>query len=182
METRESASSQLGRAESALKPVFPQAAQVVLPQVVLGGLLAPSTLMLMSGGGGSQAAPLGPALIDDRRLSVDFSFNKQHFGKQLGYCPSVRSKQLRRKPPLWTGSSLQQIRVRDWRLPSRPLGTNVASLLFVKNCVYCGAGPVAEWLSSRSASAAQGLTSSDPGRGHGTAHQATLRQRLTCHN
>ena len=35
-----------------------------------------------------------------------------------------------------------------------------------------GAGSVAEWLSSRSAAAAQGL---DPGHGHGTARQATLR-------
>ena len=34
----------------------------------------------------------------------------------------------------------------------------------------------------RSASAAQGLPGSDPGDGHGTAHQATLRQRPTCHN
>ena len=33
-----------------------------------------------------------------------------------------------------------------------------------------------------SASAAQGFASLDPGRGHGTAHQATLRQRPTCHN
>ena len=32
---------------------------------------------------------------------------------------------------------------------------------------------------TRSAAAAQG---SDPGHGHGTAHQATLRQRPTSHN
>ena len=31
----------------------------------------------------------------------------------------------------------------------------------------------------RSTSSAQGSLSLDPGRGHGTAHQATLRQRLT---
>ena len=46
-----------------------------------------------------------------------------------------------------------------------------------------GAGPVAEWLSSRApASVAQGFTGSDPGRGRGTAHQAMLRQHPTCHN
>ena len=33
-----------------------------------------------------------------------------------------------------------------------------------------------------SASEAQGFTGSDPGRRHGTAHQATLRQHPTCHN
>ena len=32
-----------------------------------------------------------------------------------------------------------------------------------------------------SAAAGQGFTSSNPGCGHGTAHQATLRQRPTCH-
>ena len=46
-----------------------------------------------------------------------------------------------------------------------------------------GAGPVAEWLSSRAPlQAAQCLVGSNPGRGHGTAHQTTLRQRPTCHN
>ena len=30
--------------------------------------------------------------------------------------------------------------------------------------------------------AAQGFTGSDPGRGHGTARQATVRQRPMCHN
>ena len=34
----------------------------------------------------------------------------------------------------------------------------------------------------RSALAAQGFAGSEPGHGHGTAHQATLRQRPTCHN
>ena len=33
-----------------------------------------------------------------------------------------------------------------------------------------------------SASAAQGFAASDPGRGHGTAHQAMLRQRPTRHS
>ena len=38
-----------------------------------------------------------------------------------------------------------------------------------------GAGPMVKFV--HSASAAQGFTSLDPGHGHGTAHQATLRQR-----
>ena len=46
-----------------------------------------------------------------------------------------------------------------------------------------GADPVAEWLSSRAPlQAAQCFVGSSPGRGHGTAHQTTLRQRPTCHN
>ena len=46
-----------------------------------------------------------------------------------------------------------------------------------------GAGPIAEWLSSRSPlQEAQCFLGSNPGRGHGTAHQTTLRQRPTCHN
>ena len=46
-----------------------------------------------------------------------------------------------------------------------------------------GAGPMAEWLSSRAPlQAAQCFVSSNPGCGHGTAHQTTLRQRPTCHN
>ena len=46
-----------------------------------------------------------------------------------------------------------------------------------------GAGPVAKWLSLRAPlQVAQGFVGSNPGRGHGTAHQATLRQRPTCHN
>ena len=35
---------------------------------------------------------------------------------------------------------------------------------------------------ARSASAAHGFTSSDPGWGHGTTHQAMLRWHPTCHN
>ena len=47
----------------------------------------------------------------------------------------------------------------------------------------CGAGPVAEWLSSCAPlQAAQCFVGSNPGCGHGTAHQTTLRQRPTCHN
>ena len=46
-----------------------------------------------------------------------------------------------------------------------------------------GAGPVAEWLSSRAPlQAAQCFVSSNPGRGHGIAHQTTLSQCPTCHN
>ena len=35
---------------------------------------------------------------------------------------------------------------------------------------------------ARPASVAQGFAGLDAGRGHGTAHQAMLRQHLTCHN
>ena len=42
---------------------------------------------------------------------------------------------------------------------------------------------MAEWLSSRAPlQAAQCFVGSNPGHGHGTARQATLRQRPTCHN
>ena len=42
---------------------------------------------------------------------------------------------------------------------------------------------MAGWLSSRAPlQAAQGFVGSNPGRGHGTAHQATLRQRPTYQN
>ena len=52
----------------------------------------------------------------------------------------------------------------------------------VKNLIK-GAGPVAEWLSSHSPlQAAQCFVGSNPGHGHGTTHQATLRQRPTCHS
>uniref|UniRef100_A0A9L0J6F3 COMM domain containing 10 n=1 Tax=Equus asinus TaxID=9793 RepID=A0A9L0J6F3_EQUAS len=52
-----------------------------------------------------------------------------------------------------------------------------------KLCRFPGAGPVAEWLSSRAPlQAAQCFVGSNPGRGHGTAHQTTLRERPTCHN
>ena len=50
-------------------------------------------------------------------------------------------------------------------------------------CTHSGAGPVAEWLSSRTPlQAAQCFVGSNPGRRHGTAHQTTLRQHPTCHN
>ena len=46
-----------------------------------------------------------------------------------------------------------------------------------------GAGPVAERLSSCAPlQVAQCFVGSNPGRGHGTAHQTTLRQCPTCHN
>ena len=46
-----------------------------------------------------------------------------------------------------------------------------------------GAGPVAEWLSLRALlQAAQCFVGSNPGCGHGTAHQTTLRQHPTRHN
>ena len=52
-----------------------------------------------------------------------------------------------------------------------------------KSNLIIGAGPVAEWLSSRALlQAAQCFVGSNPGPGHGTAHQTTLRQHPTCHN
>ena len=46
-----------------------------------------------------------------------------------------------------------------------------------------GAGPVAEWLGSHALlQAAQCFVGSNPGRGHGTAYQATLKQHPTYHN
>ena len=62
--------------------------------------------------------------------------------------------------------------------------TQIASGFFWQRKSKDGAGSVAEWLSScaPSASVAQGFTGLDPGHGHGTAHQATLRQCPTCHN
>ena len=54
---------------------------------------------------------------------------------------------------------------------------------FWSKVVFIGAGPVAEWLSLRAPlQVAQCFVGSNPGRGHGTAHQTTLRQRPTCHN
>ena len=45
-----------------------------------------------------------------------------------------------------------------------------------------GAGPVAEWLSSCALlQAAQCFVGLNPGHGHGTAHQTTLRRHPTCH-
>ena len=46
-----------------------------------------------------------------------------------------------------------------------------------------GAGPVAKWLSLRTLlQVAQCFVGSNPGRGHGTAQQTTLRQHPTYHN
>ena len=46
-----------------------------------------------------------------------------------------------------------------------------------------GAGPEAEWLSSRALlQAAQCFVGSNPRHGQGTAHKTTLRQCPTCHN
>ena len=46
-----------------------------------------------------------------------------------------------------------------------------------------GAGPMAEWLSSRTPlQAAQCFVGLNPGREHGTTPQTTLRQHPTCHN
>ena len=49
--------------------------------------------------------------------------------------------------------------------------------------LHGGAGPMAEWLSRRAPlQAAQCFVGSNPGHGHGTARQTTLRQHPTCHN
>ena len=45
--------------------------------------------------------------------------------------------------------------------------------------LFLGAGPVAEWLSSRTPLWGQGFASWDPGHGPSTAHQAVLRWRPT---
>ena len=52
-------------------------------------------------------------------------------------------------------------------------------MIHIKNYRF-SRGPVVEF--SRSALAAQGFAGSSPGRRYGAAHQATLRQRPTCHN
>ena len=50
----------------------------------------------------------------------------------------------------------------------------------IKNALR--AGPLAEWLSLCALlQAAQCFVGLNPGHGHGTAHQTTLRQRPTCH-
>ena len=61
------------------------------------------------------------------------------------------------------------------------LEDSVEAINGIKTC-YRGQ-PVAEWLSSRALlQAAQCFVSSNPGHGHGTAQQATLRRCPTCHN
>ena len=71
----------------------------------------------------------------------------------------------------------------SWVLCHSSLIVNVGHLGDLSKKTQGGAGPVAEWLSSRSLlQVAQCFIGSNPGRRHGTAHQATLRQRPTCHN
>ena len=66
-------------------------------------------------------------------------------------------------------------------LPLEELAKIPSTKLMIKSRLW-GAGPVAEWLSSRARlQAAQCFVGSNPGRGHGAAHQTTLRQRPTCH-
>ena len=56
-------------------------------------------------------------------------------------------------------------------------------MIDLQKAAHIWAGPVAEWLGSRAPlQAAQCFVGSNPGRGHGTAHQTTLRQRPTYHN
>ena len=55
--------------------------------------------------------------------------------------------------------------------------------LYSQNSERKGADPIAEWLNSHTPlQMAQCFVGSNPGRGYGTAHQATLRHRPTCHN
>ena len=64
----------------------------------------------------------------------------------------------------------------EWREGSKAMGKTFKDIV-------SWAGPVAEWLSSRAPlQVAQCFVGSNPGRGHGTARQTTLRQRPTCHN
>ena len=71
---------------------------------------------------------------------------------------------------------------REWHFKSEVSKSALKVEIALKNHVG-GAGPVAEWLSSCAPlQVAQCLVGSNPQRGHGTAHQTTLRQRPTCHN
>ena len=57
------------------------------------------------------------------------------------------------------------------------------NIFFPSKYLQMGAGPVAKWLSSRAPlQVAQCFIGLNPGRGHGTAHQTTLRQCPTCRN
>ena len=56
----------------------------------------------------------------------------------------------------------------------------ILSTIKIEKCGGWPRGRVVKFM--HSALAAQGFTGSNPGRGHGTAHQATLRRRPTCHN
>ena len=70
-----------------------------------------------------------------------------------------------------------QYREHKGLLPRRPC------LLQDKNIRAQGAGPVVRWLSlCAPLQAAQCFIGSNPGLGHGTAHQTMLRQHPTCHN
>ena len=72
----------------------------------------------------------------------------------------------------------QGVCVKGWQLAGK-----VILIRYWLRAWILGAGPVAEWLSSRTPQqTAQCFVSSNPGRGHDTAHQTTLRQRPTCHN
>ena len=76
--------------------------------------------------------------------------------------------------------------VKIQNVPSSPVHNSrkVTNTLIsnTKDC-FLGAGPMAEWLSSRAPlQAAQCFVGSNPGRRHGTAHQTMLRRRPTCDN
>ena len=63
------------------------------------------------------------------------------------------------------------------------LSVMLVNLVMNLKKIFQGAGPMAEWLSSRAPlQAAQCFIGSNPGRRHGTAHRTMLRWRPTCHN
>ena len=71
----------------------------------------------------------------------------------------------------------------DWQPPSSKLQPRMCMFYRSSNKLsMLRAGPVAEWLSSRTLLRRPRVSGLNPGRGHGTAHQAMLRQRLTCRN
>ena len=70
-------------------------------------------------------------------------------------------------------------------IPKQKIRMQVSESEYIigKQNVSIGVGPVAEWLSSHALlQAAQCFVGSNPGHGHSTTHQTTLRQRPTCHN
>ena len=80
--------------------------------------------------------------------------------------------------PLYTLFRFYCLFIRLLRLPG---SQDLASFNNSGKFLVQGASPVAEWLSSRSASVAQSFAGSDPGCGHSTARQAMVRWHPTCH-
>ena len=90
---------------------------------------------------------------------------------------------IKTETPRWFGSETGREKGKEWGEEKRKSAICCLSIETLKSKAQRGAGPVAEWLSlCAPLQAAQCFLSSNPGRGHGTAHQTTLRQRPTCHN